>query len=78
MSESSATTKKIMPEAKPKSSFVTEPGMGASSLGNTNVSTDTSEINRIVEAPKGEGDMGEKMMPAGKPSSSFINTSAVK
>lgn len=78
MSESSATHKQMTPEGKPKSSFMVEPGKGSDTMGVSQEIGNSEKSIMTEAAEKGAGDLGEKMSPAGKPTSSFINTSAVK
>ena len=87
MSDSSASHDKIMPAGKPSSSFITETSKSGP-LGDMPISVNERSGNENTEksvmsesfASKGS-DMdtnGKSVMPQGKPSSTFINTSAVK
>lgn len=84
---SSASRSEITPEGKPSSSFVTE-SMKSGTLGDNPVSVaevdqpaNESSKDRIMEGMEKKSvsfDGVTETMPQGKPSSSFINTSAVK
>lgn len=77
---SSASHEKIMPAGKPSASFVAEPGLG-SIPGNEGVSIGSTEKSSVTESfAKGDVsfDGATAVTPQGEPSSTFINTSAVK
>lgn len=85
---SSASTEKIMPAGKPSSSFMTE-SEKSGALGSVPISVsqmaepgrDTSK-SKIIDDTAKKGNVSfdgtKEVMPASKPSSTFINTSAVK
>lgn len=90
MSENSSSASKssIMPGEKFKSSTISE-NSKSGELGDMPVSVSdassaaasSSAQNKVTESygsKSGDGISAKSAMPAGKPSSSFINTSAVK
>ena len=84
---SSATMSSMMPAGKPSTSFVTETGK-TGDFGDMPIQTESlaplegTNVDHLTEdfASKGKSDeMGTSdLMPEGKPSSTFINTGAVK
>ena len=86
--KSSASHEQIMPAGKPSASFITNAGksgeLGDNPISvNTNVNANSdSSTNKATESFASKGSDattgGKSMMPAGEPSSTFINTNAVK
>lgn len=82
--KSSASHEQIMPQGKPSSSFVTESNKsGSNSISVSQMAEpgrDTSKSKIMDDSGKGSFsfDGVTETMPQGKPSSTFINTSAVK